>query len=263
MKIGCCFGYNNHDAILLGKKAGFEFIEVAVTSFASATEEDVADFARFLHENEVECPGANCLFTDDIRLTGENADFGAADAYLNRMLEKLRPIGLKHVVFGSGRVRSVPEGFSKEAATEQLVVYCRDHLAPIMEKFGLICGVEELFKPACNILNTCRETMEVVRRVDHPRIRLLVDMFHMGMENEDYATLADYPGMISHVHISSPKLKGEFPRPDDGEDYPLFFASLRSAGYPEDGLVSIEGHPNAADGLEVSSERAYRLLKAL
>ena len=105
MKIGCCFGYKNHDAILLGKKAGFEFIEVAVTSFASATEEDVADFARFLHENGVECPGANCLFTDDIRLTGENADFGAADAYLNRMLEKLRPIGLKHGVVGRNHHR--------------------------------------------------------------------------------------------------------------------------------------------------------------
>ena len=130
-----------------------------------------------------------------------------------------------------------------------------------MRKFDMICGIEELFTPACNIINSVREATKLVRAVNDERIRLLVDIFHMGKENEDFDAIREAKGLISHVHISSPKLDGEFPRPDDGEDHDGFFKALRDAGYPEDGLVSIEGHANKTDGFEVSAIRTVEFMK--
>ena len=263
MKIGCCFGFGGRERIKLGRDCGFEFAELSLASLENVSESEIKEFADYLREIDVPCPAANTFFPKTMTLLGEDADNALTDEYIHRTFEKSASLGLKHIVFGSGGARRVPDGFPMEKAYEQLVVLCTDHIAPAMEKYGLVCGIEELFKPACNIINTCREAMALVRDVNHPRIKLQVDNFHMGKEDEPVETIADYRGYIAHVHISNPLLDGEFPKPDDGYDYAPYFDALRKAGYPEDGLVSIEGHPNKEDGFEVSARRTVKLLKAL
>jgi len=261
MKLGCCFGVGDYNAMCIAKRAGLEFAEFALYQFDKLENEKIIELKGRLDEIGMSSPAVNCFFVGSHRLTGPEVDYAAIDEYICRLLEKTAPLGFKHITFGSGGARRVPDGFSKEAAFEQLAVLCRDHIAPAMRKYDMICGVEELFTPACNILNSVRETTALVRAVNDDRIRLLVDIFHMGKENEDFGAIREAAGLISHVHISSPKLDGEFPRADDNEDYAGFFGALRDAGYPEDGLVSIEGHANKEDGFEVSVKRSAECMK--
>jgi len=263
MKIGCCFGHTALESMRLGRKAGFEFAEVSLFPMDKASDAEIKELADCSREIGLPITSSNCFFPSSLCVVGENVDCGEIDDYICRIFEKTAPLNMSHVVFGSGKSRNVPEGYSRDKAFEQLVTLCRDHIAPVMEKHGMICGVEELFRPASNIINSCAEAMELVRAVNSPRIKLLVDLFHIGKENEPIESLTDYAGFISHVHISSPKSDGEFPRDGDGEEYKLFFDTLRKAGYPEDGMVSIEGHPNKEDGFFVSAERSVKLLKSL
>ncbi|MCL2517470.1 MAG: sugar phosphate isomerase/epimerase [Oscillospiraceae bacterium] len=260
MKIGCCLSFKDEERIKLGKALGLEFMETALVSLSQANSEEIAQFAEFLHEIDFKCPAANLMFPGDMRLTGPEADFKKAEDYLYRTFENVKKVGIKVIVFGSGGARRVPEGFSIEAATEQLVELCSDYISPVMEKYDVVCGIEELLKRSCNILNNCKEAMDVVYKVNKPSIKLLADLFHIGMENEPVESLADYKGYIAHVHISSPKNNGAFPRDGDGEDYKLFFDMLRKTGYGE-GLVSIEG--NDGGNFEAAVVETLRCLKKI
>ena len=240
MKIGCCITYKDSAKIRLAKELGFDFIETGLSSFDKATVDDVAAFQAVLDETGLPCPAVNCFFPGYIRLTGENADFNAAKEYMERIFELVRPIGIEQVVFGSGGSRKVPEGFAKEKATEQLITFCRDYVAPTVGKFGITCCIEELNKKECNIVNSCAEAMEIVRAVDRPEIRLLVDLYHVDMEAEPVDTLVGYAGYITHVHIASAKNARAFPAAGDGEDYARFFGILRRADYKNE-RISIEG----------------------
>ncbi len=261
MKIGICLGYKSYPQIKRAAEFGYDYVETALNSMRDATSEDIAAFVDCLHENGYDnCPAVNGFFPGDIRLTGDEADFVKADEYMHMIFEKVRPLGLEQIVFGSGGARKVPEGFSVEKATEQLTRFCADYVKPVMKKFGLVCCIEELCSKECNIINTCREAMEIVRAVDDPTIRLLVDYYHTGMENEPLSEIATYKGYVTHAHIASPSNKRVYPKPNDGDDYKGFFDALRATGYASE-RVSIEA--TEKDGFENSSAETLAFLKSL
>lgn len=260
MKIGCCIGWKNADAIRNAKELGYDYMECGVNSFVGATPEQVAEFAAATREIGLPCPAANCLFPGGYTLTGPDADFAKARDYLEQTFELIDPLHLERVVFGSGGARRVPEGWSHEKATEQLVAFCSDHIVPVMKKHNVVCVLEELNKKECNIVNSAKEAMDIVRAVESPWLRLLIDLYHTDMEQEPVESFADYAGYIAHCHIASAKNARAFPCEGDGENYKLFFDTLRKANYQEE-RISIEG--NAGGDFDGNSRKALALLKTL
>jgi len=110
--------FKDEEGIKIGKDLGLEYMEAALVSLSAAPAEEIERFVEFLNEIDFTCPAANLMFPGDIRLTGPEADFKKAEDYLYRTFEHVKKIGIKAVVFGSGRARQVPEGFSREAALE-------------------------------------------------------------------------------------------------------------------------------------------------
>ena len=81
--------------------------------------------------------------------------------------------------------------------------------------------------------------MEVIRAVDAPEVRLMVDYYHAMLGGDRLEEIASYGDMIRHVHIASVRNKRHFPMIDDVGDCRGFFAALKAAGYT--GCVSLEG----------------------
>lgn len=238
MKFGCCTSLWD-DTLLSLPAAGADYGEASFSSLADKSFDQVKARAKELKSAGVALEAMNVLFPGNLPLTGPKADFSQVDRYLEENLPKAALLGVKTLVFGSGGSRRVPEGFSKEEAFRQLVEVCREHIAPPVERAGMVCCVEPLWRGECNILNTTGEVGKLVREVNRTGLKMLVDLYHFHRQGEAYEDLLPNGAWIGHLHIASVQNDRHIPLPGDGEDYRGFFSLLHQLGYQ--GCLSLEG----------------------
>jgi D-psicose/D-tagatose/L-ribulose 3-epimerase len=107
----------------------------------------------------------------------------------------------------------------------------------------MVIGIEALRKPETNIINSVAEALKLAREVNHPKIRLIVDFYHLAFEHEDPAVILEARDMIVHTQIADPAQR-TFPVADE-QVYAAFFKNLRTIGYR--GRLSIEANSNDVD----------------
>jgi D-psicose/D-tagatose/L-ribulose 3-epimerase len=142
------------------------------------------------------------------------------------------------VVWGSAGSRNVPEGFSRKQARDQIAAFLK-MTGEVARHSDVIVAIEPLRRQESNILNTGAEALEMVRRVNHPNIRMIIDYFHLRDENEDPRIIEIGRREIVHLHFANPD--GRVWPHDLAEDdhYAAFFGYLKKTGYS--GGISIEG----------------------
>lgn len=234
MRFGVCAPIS--DAAMMAE-IGFEYLEVTAAGLANLPEEE---FARFCEENAaapIHAEAANLLFPGEVRLTGDDADWGVITEYIERVMARLGKAGISVVVFGSSGSRRVPEGFSRETAWEQLVKVGKK-LGETGEKYGVTVALEPLRSAETNIINTQGEGLRLVRDVNHPHFKLLCDYYHLSVEGGTPADVEVCGNALVHIHIAKPDDRKTM-YPGDGADYASFFAALRRMGY--DARISFEG----------------------
>src|ERR1017187_5039520 len=106
-------------------------------------------------------------------------------------------------------------------------------------KYGMVIGIEALRKAESNIVNTSAEACQLAVQTNHPKIRIIVDFFHLANEREDPAILRRVKDYIVHLHFSDPSRGRAFPRIESRHAAdPAFFSYLREIGYQ--GRMSLE-----------------------
>jgi len=220
-----------------GAAPGLEYVETLVGPSLVPREDETVFEARLRAARACPLPvvAANFLFPAEIKTTGPDADAGALDAYVAVTMKRAARFGMKVIVYGSGGSRRVPEGFDRRRAADQIV----DHLrrwGAIARDFGIVLVLEPLNREECNIVNTVAEGAELVRRADHPAVRLLADTYHMARDGDDPDAIRAAGPLIAHVHCGEGDGRG--PIGFKGEDHRPYFRALKDAGY--DGRVSIE-----------------------
>lgn len=182
---------------------------------------------------------ANCFVPTELKITGPDADMSALEAYVRTTMARAEQIGLKVIVFGSGDARRIPEGFDRQRAHEQIVVFCR-MVGPIAQAHGVTIAVEPLNKADCNVLNTVAECAGLVNEVDHPAIRLLVDAYHMMRDGDAVRSIEEHGHLLTHVHIAT--IPNRLAPAAEDCQFADFFGALAKAQY--NGRVSIEAKIN-------------------
>lgn len=245
IRIGCCTNMladaNDKaglNCISEAARAGFAYVEPPLAEFMNLKEEALLKAERLLEDYKIQAEAFCNLFPASLRLTGPEADLEKADEYMEQALRLAARFGARHVVFGSGAARWVPEGFSREQAFEQLVMLT-GHMAKIAEKNGIIIAIEPLNRGECNIINTFREGCRLAERVNHPNIRVLADYYHFTLEQDCLEDLEHY-GKQYLVHVHFAEVQGRsYPSRQRGE-YKNFIRVLQRAGYEE--RISCEGY---------------------
>ncbi len=242
MKIGVC-GYlrgTNADGVTFdflqaARQAGFDYIELPLSTVAGLEEAEYQQLGEALSGAGIACEAFNLFFPGSLQLTGEKVNRNAIEAYLEKSLERVRELGAQVVVFGSGGARGVPAGFAMEHAWVQLVEMLRV-AGDIANQNCLTIAIEPLNKAECNIIHTAAEGFALAKLVDHPNVRLLLDIYHMFKESEDFGIAVTAREFLAHAHFADPAQR-TFPQQASqvGRD---FFAALRRASYG--GRVSIE-----------------------
>jgi sugar phosphate isomerase/epimerase len=234
IKVGVCTrDYAN------AAKYGFDYIEPSAADIAAMSDDEFRQFSTAVLESPIRCEAFNGLIRrHDLKVVGPDVPTSALREYLEGCFTRCRTLGATVIVWGSAGSRNVPDGFPRERAQQQIADFL--HMAgDIGRAHNLIVAIEPLRHQESNILNTGAEALQMVRRVNHPKVRMIIDYYHLREENEDPIILEKAAREIVHIHFANPHGR-LWPR-DLAEDdhYSAFFSYLKKINFS--GGISIEG----------------------
>lgn len=230
MKIGICI---DPLATLPWPSRPGDFLEANVQQLFIPEAPDAAfsEIAKKLIPLRGAIPAANCFLPAGLKVVGPSVDHERLVRYADTAFRRAASIGARIIVFGSGGARQIPDGWPAVEGFEQFVRVL-ETCAPLARRHGITLLVEPLNRGECNLVNTIQEGAIAVARVNHPNIRLLVDIFHMLRNDEPAGDIVKVGPWIAHVHIAekeartAPGVKGD--------DFRPFFAALKRISYQGD-----------------------------
>jgi sugar phosphate isomerase/epimerase len=223
------------DALRVVEDAGCDFVEFGVGMVTPEQPESV--FERFQAALEGSPLIPECFSSyipPDIPLVGEQRDQERIENYVAVSARRVAALGGEIIVFGSGKARRIPEGVSRETAEAHLIEFlllAADHA----REHGIRIGVEPLNRSESNILTDVAEAVALAERVNRPEIGVVVDFYHLQVEEEPFEHISQAGKHLIHVHVAD---TGRLYPGSGSYDYPGFWRAVRGAGY--DGRVTIE-----------------------
>jgi D-psicose/D-tagatose/L-ribulose 3-epimerase len=187
-------------------------VDIVPTKYFSAVQhaslEDVRHLRTWWTDRGIEPVGMQALLYGT-----EGLNVFATANVQQAMLDHLRSVcriggelGATRLVFGSPRNRD-RTGLTDEAAQAVAVDFFR-RLGDIARASGVVMCIEPN-PPAysCNFVTDAAQAARLVAAVDHPAIRMQLDIGAITMNGEDVAAVAQhYAPLIGHVHASEPDL---------------------------------------------------------
>lgn len=235
MKFGICL-----DAIRAMQDCPMQadYIELSASQIHALEPESFRALREEVKNGKIPTYSCNNLIDAAIRLTGPDVDFSVIQAYCDRLFDRLAELEIRMLVFGSGKSRQVPDGFSKDVAWEQLFEV-GEILARTAAPYGQIIAVEPLAYKKVNILNTVEDGARYARTVNHDNFKVLVDFYHFDDNGEPFSSLETYRDQLVHAHFATSQTRT---MPKSEEDWAFFshcFHQLDRIGYT--GALSFEG----------------------
>ncbi len=158
------------------------------------------------------------------------------------------------LVHGSPKQRQIAPGETHANALARV----QDALAQVAlaaARVGVIYCIEPLSRRETELVNTIAEAAELVRSIDHPNLRTMIDCSAAGLtETDSIPSLIERwlpTGLIAHVQVNDPNRRG----PGQGEmQFAPILAALKRHGY--DGTVAVEPFDYSPDGPGVAAYSA-------
>ena len=221
----------------IGTTCGVSYVEASVGSFLVPEQSDSVFAAKRAEADSLGLPiySANGFFPRDILVVGPKADLERAIRYGQTAVRRAAEAGLKILVLGSSRSRSIPEDFPREEAEEQFLSLLKG-IAPVAEECGVIVAIEPLQERETNFINTVKEGAEMARKTGSPNIAVIADFYHMARESEPASDIVESADKLVHCHIA--ECANRTPPGVDGDDFTPYFKALKEIKYK--GGISLE-----------------------
>ncbi len=254
MKIGIC---TDVQQIITLKDGAADYVELNLTSLATMPEEEYKDAKALLVSKGIAAEATNCFFPGDMKLCGSRMDLRVITEYSKNALNRAAGMGIHTCVLGSGGARKIEEGENVADCQKQLdeVFYAIGECA---KEYDTTVVIEPLNKKETNVINTVSEGAAMVKRVNHPNILLLADIYHVELEKEPLSVISENGSILRHVHIANPEGR-LFPKAGDAYDFEAVKNALQDAGYNL--RISIEGAPFGE--WKESAEESLAFLKSI
>jgi len=222
---------------------GYHGIEIAPFTL-SASAEDISteqrkEVRQIIADNGLEAVGLHWLFAGPSGLHMTTTDYqiwGRTRDYLSCLLDLCSDLGGKVLVLGSPKQRNIVEGQTKEGAWQRAV----DLLSSVLDKadkLGLTICLEPLSPVETNFINTVEQGMRMVRQIDHPNLKIHLDVKAMCSEPTPVPEIirSVEADDVGHFHVNDPNLYG----PGMGDvDYGPIAEAIKDVGW--DKWLSVE-----------------------
>ncbi len=247
------------------KEIGYDGIEIAPFTLApridDLSKERRRELKAIIEDAGLETIGLHWLLakTEGFYLTSpESAVRQATASYLMSLAEATRDLGGSLMVLGSPKQRDLLPGVTYDQAVDYAIEVF-EQVIPVLDAVNVDLCLEPLAPNDTNFINTCAQAMEVIRRVDHPHLRLHMDV--KAQSSEVDATVPDlihrYASRAGHFHAQDVNLRG----PGMGDvDFGPIMKALLETGY--DGWVSVEVF-DFSPGAESTARQSFHCLRPL
>ena len=188
------------------KKLGFDILEIALAGFPEQSE----DYMRALRETaEAEGILLTGGFGPPPEVNLSSADPAIVANGFRFWEDTLRKMEIADIHFAGGATYSYwpidfTKPFDKQADWERSVANVRK-LADMAADRGVTLGMEVLNRFEGYLMNECREGVAYVDAVDRPNVKLVLDTFHMNIEEDSFGDAIRLAGRrLGHVHVGEP-----------------------------------------------------------
>lgn len=252
IKLGVCTDIKNINELA---EIGYDYLEYGLARLASLTEEEFEEAVKIVDNAPIKVEACNGMLPGEIKVVGDNVNAQEIHDYLDLAFARAKRLGVKVVVFGSGRSRMVPEGFDTGKAWRQIGNFLRLCERHCMEN-DITIVIEPLRAGECNIMNFVSEATLMASLIQMPHIAVLADTYHMALGSEPLTALTMAGSQLKHLHTAN-AIGRKYPKEGDGERYAEIFETLKEMGY--EGRVSVEG---GCDDFSVDAREAFKVLNA-
>ena len=210
-KIGVHFGYFNRDwntdfikRIEQVKKIGLDILEVAPAPLLALTKFQRDEIAAAAKANDIE-------LTFSVGLSA-NQDLASED-------EEIRKNGIKfttdtfQIMSEMGRKtysgvdiaawnKTFMEGITDKSATWERSISAVKEIMQVAEDKGITFAVEVVNRYESSLVNTAEEAVKYVDEVGSPNCKILLDTYHMNIEEDSFAGAIKLVGnRLGHFHV--------------------------------------------------------------
>ena len=232
---------------------GYDGLEIAPFTLSTSPEKistaDAAKIRATVEASGLVVTGLHWLLVkpEGLSLTDPDAAVRTRTlAMMTHLIGLCAELGGAVLVHGSPRQRQIAPGETHAIALARL----QDGLAQVAlaaARVGVIYCIEPLSRRETELVNTIAEAAELVRSIDHPNLRTMIDCSAAGLtETDSIASLIERwlpTGLIAHVQVNDPNRRG--PGQGDMQFAPIL-AALKRHGY--DGTVAVEPFDYWPDG---------------
>jgi len=225
------------------KRLGYDGIEIAPFTLAASAEnigpEQRNEVRKVIADNGLETVGLHWLFAGPSGLhitTTDSKIWGRTRDYLSCLLDLCSDLGGKVLVLGSPKQRSLVAGQTREGAWKRAV----EVLSSVLDKAGeldLTICLEPLSPKETDFINTVAEGMQMVRQINHPNMKIHLDVKAMCSEGAPVPDIirSVKASDIGHFHVNDSNLYG----PGMGDiDYGPIAQAIKDVGW--DKWLSVE-----------------------
>ncbi len=215
-------------------RMGFDLIEFGIESTSDLDYSRAAEMAK---DNGLAVSVCAAMGPDRDLIHSDESIRTNGMAYVRHCIDAAQTLGARNVC---GPLYSAV-GRTWQATSEErkkdvdLLVGELKELASFAGERGVVICVEPLNRFETSFLNLASQAIEVVDRVDHPACGLLLDTFHMNIEEKNQAAAIRKAGKaLAHFHAcgSDRGTPG-----NDHIDWPPIVKALKSIGYKGDVVI--------------------------
>jgi sugar phosphate isomerase/epimerase len=252
MKLGVC---TSPDQLATVYTCGYDYIEANFGWLTTMSDEDYAANTALVEASPIKVEAFNCFFNGSFPIYAADGDqtdiLPQVAAYCEKGFARAAAWGGKIAVIGSGGVRRIPDGMTKEQIDPQfarVLAVCGE----VAQKYGMRVVVEPLCYKECNYVNLVSEGAELAKLSGHPAVGGLVDFYHHGTNGESLETLPESADLLYHSHYGRP-IDRIAPQPGIDEAYLAdVAAALRKCPHLERMSLECGLQPDFETGLKIA-----------
>lgn len=202
---------DNEHIYQLMQKYWFTWLEIAPTkvfdNFLNANEQEKKDFLNNLNKYNIKPIAMQSLlfWKPELKLFDQEWN-GKLFDYLVGLIDFWSELWIKSLIFWSPKNR-IYEGISKEEAIKIATIFFRKIWDYANKKWVNICIEPNPEIYWWNFMCNTRETLDFIKGINNPWIKLHLDLWTIIANNEDLAIITEAKNYITHFHISEPYLE--------------------------------------------------------
>jgi D-psicose/D-tagatose/L-ribulose 3-epimerase len=239
-------------------KLGYDGLEIAPFTLAASPETistgEARRIRRIVEASGLVVTGLHWLLVkpEGLSLTDPDASVRARTIGVMTHLTGLcAELGGSVLVHGSPKQRQIAPGEQHATALGRLREGL-SHVASAAAKAGVTYCIEPLSRQETSLVNTVAEAAELVRSIDHPHLRTMIDCSAAGLaESDSVPALIDQwlpTGLIAHIQVNDPNRRG----PGQGKmQFAPILTALKRNHYA--GTVAVEPFDYVPDGPGVAA----------